>query len=172
MALPIPSFWMVYRISSNNSQGWLLFFSHKKGRLFEGRQFFEGGDYFKHGSLEVLHWIFCFIFPLNQQMITNWTEHGLFWCSRFGSLITFQCQYPQRQSLNDHWWVLRHQTPLQDPSTWQRVGSITSRCSGKWARTHPPKNRTQETVEIEHRQRRDLRKRRWQEVGGGQEWLF
>ena len=29
------------------------------------------------------------------------------------------------------------------------LGSITSRCSGKWARTHPPKDRTRETAEIE-----------------------
>ena len=38
---------------------------------------------------------------------------GVFQCSRFGSLITFQCQCPRRQSLNHHGWVLPHQTPLQ-----------------------------------------------------------
>ena len=27
--------------------------------------------------------------------------------------LTFQCQYPRRQSLNRYWWVLPHQTPLQ-----------------------------------------------------------
>ena len=34
-----------------------------------------GSDYFKHCSLKVVPQIFCFIFPLNQQLITsnNWT---------------------------------------------------------------------------------------------------
>ena len=67
MTLLIPSFWMVYRISLNNSRR-RFFFSHKKGRLFKGRQLFDGGDYFKHCSLEV---VFFFIFPWNQQMITS-----------------------------------------------------------------------------------------------------
>ena len=39
-------------------------------------------------------------------MITsNKTEHGLFKCSKFGSLINFQCQYALYQSLNRHWSV-------------------------------------------------------------------
>ena len=48
-------------ISSNNSQG----------RLF------EGGDYFKYCSLEVVPEIFCSIFPLNQnnKYIDKYTEH-------------------------------------------------------------------------------------------------
>ena len=40
-----------------------FFFSHKKGRLFEGRQLFAGGDYFKFCSLEVTPLIFCLIIP-------------------------------------------------------------------------------------------------------------
>ena len=41
-----------------------FFFRTKRGRLFEGR------DYFKYCSLEVAPKIFCFIFPLNQKIIT------------------------------------------------------------------------------------------------------
>ena len=37
-----------YRISSNNSRGDYFYFRTKKGRLLKGRQFFEGGDYFKY----------------------------------------------------------------------------------------------------------------------------
>ena len=44
------------------------------------------------------------------------TEHGLFKCSKFVSLINFQCQYPWHQNLNCHRSVLLDQTPLQlDP---------------------------------------------------------
>ena len=39
---------MIYFISLNNSQGQLLFFHTKRGLLF------EGGDYFKYCSLEVM----------------------------------------------------------------------------------------------------------------------
>ena len=53
--------------SSNNSQGDDFFFCSKRGRLF------EGGDYFKYCSLEVAPGIFCSIFPLNP--INKYTEH-------------------------------------------------------------------------------------------------
>ena len=69
MTLPIPSFWKVYRISLNNSRGLLLLFSHNYSRE---------GNYFREAIiLNIAHWksstkiIFCFIFPLNQQMITS-----------------------------------------------------------------------------------------------------
>ena len=59
----------------------------------------------------------------------KYTEHWLYKCSKCGSLVNFQCQYPRRQSLNHHWSVLLHQTPLHlcllsniscQFSTWQR----------------------------------------------------
>ena len=59
----------------------------------------------------------------------KYTEHWLYKCSKCGSFLNFQCQYPRRQSLNHHWSVLLHQTPLHlcllsniscQFSTWQR----------------------------------------------------
>ena len=45
----------IHRISSNNSRGrLLLYFRTKRGRLFEARRLFEGGDYFKYFSQEVV----------------------------------------------------------------------------------------------------------------------
>ena len=46
-------------------------------------------------------------------MITSCKLNGLFKCSKFDSLINFQCQYPRCQSLNRHWSILLDQTPLQ-----------------------------------------------------------
>ena len=40
-----------------------FFFRTKRGQLFEGRQLFAGGDYFKFCSLEVTPLIFCLIIP-------------------------------------------------------------------------------------------------------------
>ena len=91
--------------------GEIFFFRAKWRRLFKGRQLFEEGGYFKdmYCSLEVMHQIFHFIIPL---LIKNnhikWTEHGLFKCSRFVSLINFQFQYPQCQSLSCHWSVFNY----------------------------------------------------------------
>ena len=42
-----------------------FFFRTKRGR------FFAGSDYFKYCSVEVVPLIFCFIFPLNQKIITS-----------------------------------------------------------------------------------------------------
>ena len=58
--------WRSYHISSNNSQGRLFFFTQK------GWQLFEGGDYFKWFSLEVVPLeVFCFIVTWNQKTITS-----------------------------------------------------------------------------------------------------
>ena len=43
-----------------------FFFRIKGGRLFEGRRLFEGGDYFKYSSLEIVLSIFCFIITSNK----------------------------------------------------------------------------------------------------------
>ena len=71
-------------ISLNNiSRGDYFFLRLKRGRLF------EGGNYFKCCSLEVVPQIFCFIIPLYQKIITSnkLHEYGPFKCSKFGSLI-------------------------------------------------------------------------------------
>ena len=54
------------------------------------------------------------------------------------------------------WMRLLHRVPMQSKvgEAGSKLGSITSRCSGKWAHTHTPgrrriKDRTRETVEIE-----------------------
>ena len=50
--------------------------------------------------------------------------------------------------------MLKNNVRMLGCKFWLLVGSITSRCSGKWARTHPPmriKDRTRETTEIEPR---------------------
>ena len=49
------------------------------------------GDNFKQCSL---NWIFCFIIPLNQKRSLQIYWTWAFKCSKFGSLINFQCQYP------------------------------------------------------------------------------
>ena len=55
-----------------------------------------------------------FYYPiLNQKIITSYKLNGLFNCSKFDSLINFQCQYPRCQSLNHHRSILLDQTPLQ-----------------------------------------------------------
>ena len=43
-----------------------FYFRTKRGRLFEGRRLFEGGDYFKFFSREVVPYIFGFIIPSNK----------------------------------------------------------------------------------------------------------
>ena len=43
-----------YLFSSNNSRGNYLFFRTKRGQLIQGRRLFEGGNYFKYCSLEVV----------------------------------------------------------------------------------------------------------------------
>ena len=39
--------------------------------ILEGRQLFEGSDYFKCCTLEVVPQIFCFMIPLNQKIISS-----------------------------------------------------------------------------------------------------
>ena len=75
MTLLIPSFWMVYRISLNNSRRRFFFFHTKRGRLFKGRQLFDGGDYFKHCSLEVVFFLFS-------HEINKW-PHQINWTCTF-----------------------------------------------------------------------------------------
>ena len=67
-----------YRISSNNSRGNYFFFHIKRGRLFEGRRLIE---ILLTGSLALN---ILFYYHIKK------TEHGLFKCSKFGSLINFQ----------------------------------------------------------------------------------
>ena len=55
-----------YRISSNNSPGDYFYFRTRRGRLFEGRRLFDGGDYFKYISQEIAPKIFCFITSSNK----------------------------------------------------------------------------------------------------------
>ena len=43
-----------YLFSSNNSRGNYFFFLTKRGQLIQGRRLFEGGNYFKYCSLEVV----------------------------------------------------------------------------------------------------------------------
>ena len=43
-----------YLFSSNNSRGNYFFFRTKRGQLIQGRRLFEGGNYFKYCSLEVV----------------------------------------------------------------------------------------------------------------------
>ena len=61
LSLPSSKYDHHYPISLNKNWGRFFFFLHKKGAIFEGRSLFEGGDYFKYCSLEVI----CFIMPLN-----------------------------------------------------------------------------------------------------------
>ena len=75
MTLLIPSFWMVYRNSLNNSRRRFFFFTPKRGRLFKGRQLFDGGDYFKHCSLEVVFFLFS-------HEINKWS-HQINWTCTF-----------------------------------------------------------------------------------------
>ena len=82
------------------------------GLLFELKWLFEGGDFFKFCSLEVVPHIFCFIIPLSQNIITwNKLKMGFFKCSKFDSLINFK-------TLNHHWSVMRGQW------SWGREGQI------------------------------------------------
>ena len=53
-------------ISSNYSRGDYFYFRTKRGRLFEGRRLFEGGEYFKYFSQEIAPKIFCFITSSNK----------------------------------------------------------------------------------------------------------
>lgn len=78
--------------------------------MMAGGDYFEGGDYFKFRSLEVVPKIFCFIIPLNKK----WSYQVIWtWASKFGPLINFQCQYPRRQNLNRQWSNSLDQAPLQ-----------------------------------------------------------
>ena len=69
-----------------------FFFRTKRGRLF------EGGDYFKDCSLEIALNI-LFYYPIKTRKIIT---YRLFKSSKFGSLINFQCQYPRRRNFNCH----------------------------------------------------------------------
>ena len=81
---------LAYRISSNNSLGWLLFFRARRGRLF------EGGEYFQilFTWSRALNILFYFAIKSKNNHIKE-TEHGLFKCSTFDSLINFHCHYPR-----------------------------------------------------------------------------
>ena len=77
----------MYHISSNNSQGWLLWiFLHKKGVIFWGRRFFQ---ILLTGS-HALNILFCYPNKSKNDHIKQ-TEHGISKGSKFGSLINFQC---------------------------------------------------------------------------------
>ena len=83
----------------------ISFFAQKGGDyLREGD--YEGGDYFKYCSLEVI--LFYYAIKLKNNHI-ELTEHGLFKCSKFSSLINFR-------GLNHHWSV-SHESHCT--STWQ-----------------------------------------------------
>ena len=113
----------MYHISSNNSQGWLLLiFLHKKGVIFWGRRFFQ---ILLTGS-HALNILFCYPNKSKNDHVKQ-TEHGISKCSKFGSLINFQCQCHLRQSLNCHWSVLLDQIPLQLDKE-----GIKVRKDGKW----------------------------------------
>ena len=62
----------------------------KRGRLS------EGGDYFQifFTRSRALNILFYFAIKSKNNHIKE-TEHGLFKCSTFGSLINFHCQYPR-----------------------------------------------------------------------------
>ena len=103
-----------YRISSNNSQGRLFPFSRKKGAIIRGKAIIRGRRLFPillTGS-RALKMCF-FYFQKNNHM--KQTEHGLFKCSKFSSLISFQ-------SLNRHWscWI-RHCFTLTRRSYWREA---------------------------------------------------
>ena len=86
------------------ARGDYFFFGAKRGRLFAGRRIFEGGDRFKYCSLEVVPYIFCFIFPLNQKIITS---------IKLNMLGLFKCSLVNFHSLNRHWSVLLDHIALQ-----------------------------------------------------------
>ena len=67
-----------------------FFFRAKRGRSF------EGGDYFQilFTTSHAPNILFYFAIKSKNNHI-NETEHGLFKCSTFGSLINFHCQYPR-----------------------------------------------------------------------------
>ena len=67
MTLLIPSFWMVYRISLNNSRRRFFFFHTKRG------DYSREGNYLTEAIiLNIVHWkSYFFIFPRNQQMISS-----------------------------------------------------------------------------------------------------
>ena len=105
------------------ARGDYFFFRPKRGRLFEGRWLFEGVDYFQilfTGS-RALNILFYFPIKSKNNHIKE-TEHGLFKCSKFGSLFKFHCQYP----LRCHWSVLLDQTPIRahppDLPLWVSIG--------------------------------------------------
>ena len=113
----------MYHISSNNSQGWLLLiFLHKKGVIFWGRRFFQ---ILLTGS-HALNILFCYPNKSKNDHVKQ-TEHGISKCSKFGSLINFQCQCHLRQSLNRHRSVLLDQIPLRLDKE-----GIKVRKDGKW----------------------------------------
>ena len=106
------------------ARGDYFFFRPKRGRLFEGRWLFEGGDYFQilfTGS-RALNILFYFPIKSKNNHIKE-TEHGLFKCSKFGSLFNIHCQYP----LRCHWSVLLDQTPIRahppDLPLWVSIGA-------------------------------------------------
>ena len=82
------------------ARGDYFFFRFKRGRLF------EGGDYFKllTGS-RALNILFYYLIK-SKSYHTIWTEHRFLKCSKFGSLINFQ-------SLTHYWSVLLDQIEHQ-----------------------------------------------------------
>ena len=83
----------------------IISFFAQKGGDYSREGDYEGGDYFKYCSLEVI--LFYYAIKLKNNHI-ELTEHGLFKCSKF-SLINFR-------SLNHHWSV-SHESHCT--STWQ-----------------------------------------------------
>ena len=89
-----------YRISSNNSRGRLFLFPHKKGAIIRGKAIIWGRWLFLillTGS-RALNILFYHAIKSKNNHI-KLTEHRLFKCSKFSSLINFH-------SLNRHWSVL------------------------------------------------------------------
>ena len=102
-----------YCLSLNSSRGWLFLFSHQKGRYIHGKTIIRGRRLFQIVLTlsRALNTLFYFSIKLKNNHIKQ-TEHWHLKCSKFGSLINFQCQCPRCQSLNCLWSVLLDQTPL------------------------------------------------------------
>ena len=80
-------------ISSNKAGDDYYIFCTKRGRLFKERRLFQ---ILLTGSCALY---ILFYYPNKTRKVIT---YGLFKTSKFGSLINFQCQYPQHQSLNCH----------------------------------------------------------------------
>ena len=101
MELIILTWWvrrliLAYRISWNNSRRWLLFSFALKRAIIRGRLFFFQILFIRSLALNIL---FYFAIKWKNNHIKE-TEHVLFKCSTFGSLINFHCQYPRSRLIS------------------------------------------------------------------------